>query len=193
MSPDHGAEDRPAGHLQVGRAVPRPASRTGIPNAWMAAAVFTGLAVGLAVGLAAARHRPVPTFASAVGVDDLAGGGARRAYAVVGAEDCAGLAVALSGAVGAARAAGAELRVVVPGNAGDADSVRRTLAASGLVPPVILGASSLPRAVRALGHRTTPLLVVLDGAGAVHLATPFPTDPEGLHRWHTLLPVALAR
>lgn len=163
------------------------------PGVSRAIGVITAAATGVALGHSAARHRPVPTFAAAVaaavGADPAA---AHGAWAVVQAHDCAGLVGALASASRAARAAGASLRVVVPGNVAHADSVRRLLSASGLPLPVASGGPELPRAVRALGFRTTPVLVSLGADGAVRFASAFPSDPEALVRWHALPPAVFA-
>lgn len=174
MSSSSRPDDRAVGRSPVGRTL----------------AVVIGAACGVLVGYSTARHRPVPTFAEAVGRPGLAG---HRAYAVILAQDCAGFLGALADAARAARAAGASFRVVVPGAAAASDSVFGVLRAAGLSEVVSPASRALPRAVRALGHRGTPLLVVLDASGGVRFASPFPQDPETLLRWHDILPAVLAR
>lgn len=146
--------------------------------------------VGLALGLALARHRTPSTLADAWPRAAHAATPAPHAVVVAQPADCASRYTALARVVHAARRVGATITVLVPGDEAARLDVARRLAAFGTGVRVQSATRPALRAVRALGFDTTPVLVVLDANGRVHLAAPFPSTLEALRQWHTVVPAA---
>jgi hypothetical protein len=78
--------------------------------------------------------------------------------------------------------------VAVIGSPADRDAVASRLAEREFDVPVTSASADVPRAVRALGFRATPLFVVLDAERRVHWAVPLPSTLEALGRWYAAVP-----
>jgi hypothetical protein len=123
---------------------------------------------------------------------DAAPGAGAVPHAVVVAQpaDCASRFAALARVLHSARTVGADVTVLVPGPDAARLEVAQRLEAFGPRVRIHTATPAALRAVRTLGFRTTPVLVVLDAQRRVHVAALFPSTLETLRQWHTLVPAA---
>lgn len=117
---------------------------------------------------------------------------ALRAYIVLQPGDCDSR-LAQASALGARSAAGkVDVRGLVVGAGRGLDSLRRRLSASDITLPLAAAPRNLADRLHAIGHATTPLLVVVDADDRLTYAAPLPRDDAERARLVALLPLLAA-
>lgn len=151
-----------------------------------------GGAMGAALALAGAPHRAPARLGERIARDLGDGAGAVTVVAVVQPADCAGRLASLDAVAHVARSTGAHFALAVlappPAEAplAELSRARRWGAQVVSAPP------SAARALRQLGVRHSPTVLVLDADRAIRWAEPLPETPAQLLRWRQLLPLVLA-
>lgn len=157
-----------------------------MPSPWTTLAAAIVVAVG--VGLAGGRHVEAPPLAAGL---FAAGALGRTAVVVLQPADCASRLEALAPLVTEAGRAGTRVVVRVPGGAASTESVRAQLVAMGWSLDVASASATGVRALRGLGHRASPVVIVFDEAGRVAHVRPLPVTPDDLVQWHRLVPLVV--
>jgi hypothetical protein len=144
-------------------------------------------AVGAAGGVVAVRRTDVPPFADLL-PSAAATNAPYAAWVVLQADDCDSRLDALRALRRPALRHRVSLAIAVLGTEADRLVVAERVAERELGVPVVHAGRELPRAVRALGFRSTPVLVMLDAEHRVHWAAPLPVTLDALARWYAVLP-----
>ncbi|MDX2184941.1 MAG: hypothetical protein SFW08_13270 [Gemmatimonadaceae bacterium] len=148
-----------------------------------------GCAIGAALALAIAPHRtPAPLGELFTPHDHPS---RVTVVAVVQAADCAGRLASLDAVAHSARTVGAHFTLAVLASALDTSRVAALTRDRGWNATVVSAPAGAARALRQLGIRASPALLVIDPDGAVRFAEPLPDTPTQLLRWRQLLPLVI--
>ncbi len=158
------------------------------PRMIAVAAMVGAASTGAAGGVTLARRTDVPALADLLPTDSAAGTTPYEAVVVLQAGDCDGRLDALSALRRPIARRRVHVIVAVVGDDAARDAVAQRFAEREFEVPVTVAGRDVPRAVRALGFRATPLLVVLDAERRVHWAAPLPATVEALGRWYAAIP-----